>query len=170
MLRLDPLQGTAEWSAPAFLEAGRVHLEDWDADPQRILIPIEGTLAAINADDGTLAWRVKLPFAARWTVRAGRTVGIAIPAEAIPDEPFEPAWLRLRDSFLREPNPARLPWLVTALFDTWCERTVPVILFDLESGKRLKTIPILARGPNLVATFEGDTALIATADRLVRLK
>ena len=47
---------------------------------------------------------------------------------------------------------------------------MPVILFDLETGKRLKTLTIPTRGPCVLPVFKGDTALLATADRIVWLK
>ena len=79
-------------------------------------------------------------------------------------------WARIRNSFLRDPQPWRLPCLAAALYDCWTERTVPVILFDLETGKQLKTLAIPARGPCVQAVLEGDVSLIATGDRVCWLK
>jgi outer membrane protein assembly factor BamB len=165
--RLDASTGKCEWREPAFLEAGSIDLSAADVDPQRIIVAAAGYVHAFNLDDGTLAWRVKLP-AGIWSIRAARTVAIAVPAEAVPDE--APGWSRFQASFLREPQPWRLPWLAAALYDCWTERHVPVILLDLESGKRRATLTIPTRGPGVLPVFEGDTTLLATSDRIVRLK
>jgi outer membrane protein assembly factor BamB len=170
LLRLDPSTGKPEWSEPAFLETGSLDLSAADADPQRLLVPVGDTLFALDLEDGSVAWKVRLPGATRWKVRAGRTAAIATPAEAIPEEPFDAACSRIGRSFLRDPQPWRLPCLAAALYDCWTDRAAPVILLDLESGKRLKTLTIPARGPCVQTVFEGDTAVVATSDRIAWLK
>ncbi len=49
-------------------------------------------------------------------------------------------------------------------------REIPVLIFDPETGKRLAKIKIEARGPTISAVFHGDTAAIATGDRVVWIK
>lgn len=170
LFRLDPATAKPEWREPIFLDIGSLNLDAIDADTQRLLVPVGGSLHAFDVEDGSLLWKVKLPGADRWHIRAGRTVAIALPAEAIPEERLDAAWNRLRDSFVRDPQPWRLPWLAAALYDCWADRTAPMILVDLESGKRLKTLPIPARGPVIHTILEGDAALVATSDRIVWLK
>ena len=169
--RIEPTDGKPAWpDGPAFIDAGNIDLNAADADPQRVFIPAGNSLLAFSLDDGKLAWKAELPGCAHWVVRAGRKVAIAYPTEAVPDEPFASAWHRLRESFLRNPQPWRLPLLASALYDCWTERTVPVLLFDLETGKLLKSLTIPTRGPCLTAWLEGDVAAIATSDRICWLK
>ncbi|HEY3788784.1 MAG TPA: hypothetical protein VGL71_08020, partial [Urbifossiella sp.] len=116
------------------------------------------------------AWEAEFPATAKWVVRAGRKAVIAYPAEAIAGEPFAATWNRLGHSFLRNPQPWRLPWLLDALYDSWTDRTISVLFFDSETGKLLKSLRIPAHGPNLAAWLEGDKAVFATGDRVCWLK
>ena len=141
-----------------------------DADPQRVFIVAGNKLLAIELDEGKAAWEVDLPRAAQWIVRAGRKVVIAYPAEAIPDEPIDAAWNRVCDSFFKCPQPWRLPCLAAALYDCWTDRSVPVLLFDSETGKLVKRLSLPARGPCVLARFEGDHPVVATGDRVCWLK
>ena len=169
--RIEPTDGKSAWTAGAvFLDASRIDLTAADADPQRVFIVAGNKLLAIELDEGKTAWEVDLPRAAQWIVRAGRKIVIAYPAEAIPDQPFDAAWNRVCDSFLKCPQPWRLPWLATSLYDCWTDRTVPVLLFDSETGKLVKRLTVPAHGPSVMAWFEGDHAVIATGDRVCWLK
>lgn len=166
--RVDPTDGSSVWSGSVFLDTGSIDLDAADADPQRIIVPANRTLAAFGLDDGKLAWEAKLPAAGRWQVRAGRRAVITWPAEALAEE--TDSLPRLGRSFLREPQPWRLPWLAAAWHDSWNDRTVPVLLFDPESGKHLKTITIPAAGPAIRAHLDGELAVLATGDRVVWLR
>lgn len=169
--RIEPSLARSAWnSGSVFLDAGRIDLAAADADPLRLYIPAGQKLLAFGLDDGKSAWEADLPHAGKWIVHAGRKVVIAHPAKAIAEEPFERAVRRLRGSLLRDPQPRRLPWLTAALYDSWTDRTVPVLLFDPETGKRLSTIRIPAFGPTVAAWFDGDHALVATGDRICWVK
>jgi outer membrane protein assembly factor BamB len=169
--RMDSSLARSAWTGGSvFLDAGHIDLAAADADSQRIYVPAGAKLLAFDLDDGRSVWEAKLPPAAKWIVHAGRKVIIAHPAEAIPDEPFDETWHRLRGSFLRNPQPWRLPWLTFALYDSWIDRTLPVLVFDPETGKRLKTLRVPAFGPIVATWFDGDTTVVATGDRICWLK
>jgi len=172
--RIDPADGKALWpGGAAFLDASRVDLGAADADLSRVYLPIGGKLCAVGLDDGRTAWESDLPGSpapSGWVVRAGRNVIVAYPSEAVPTEPVEKVWGRAVDSYLRLPLGWRLPWLGLAVYDTWAARTVPVLLFDPESGQLRREVRVPAFGPGVVALFEGDLAAIATGDRVVWLR
>jgi hypothetical protein len=168
--RVDPRDGKSAWAdGPAFFDASRLDLGTADADAQRVYVPITGKLFAHGLDDGKPVWEADLP-AGTWVVRAGRQAVIAYPAEALAEEPIAAIWARVYRSFLRDPLPWRLPWLAAIVYDSWTIRTVPVLLFDPETGKRLKKLNVPARGPNVTAWFEGELAVVATGDRVVWIR
>ena len=172
--RLDPADGKSFWAAgPAFLDTSRIDLTTCDADLARVYLPIGGKLSALGLDDGRTTWEVDfpgMPAPGGWVVRAGPNVVVAYPLEAVPQEPVERVWSRAVESFLRLPLSWRLPWLGVAVYDTWAARTVPVLLFDPESGRLQKVIRIPARGPRVICHLEGELAVVATGDRVVWLR
>ena len=171
--RINSIDGKRMWTdGPAFVDADRVPLAHADADDDRVYVPAANKLLALALANGKPAWEADLPDArgAGWVVRAGRSVVIAYPAAAIPEEAPAAVWERVRDSFLREPLAWRLPGLAATLYDAWVTRAVPVLLFDPETGKRLNRIDVPARGPAVSAWFDADRAVIATGDRVVWLK
>ena len=170
--RIEPADGTSAWTGgPAFLDATRLDLAACAADPQRVYVPAGDRLVALALDDGKVAWAADLPKSpAGWVVRAGRKAVIAYPAEAIPDEPHGAAWDRLAGSFRRTPLAWRLPGLAAGAYDSWAARTVPVLLFDPETGERLQRLDLPARGPGVAARFEGEVAIVVTGERVAWLK
>jgi hypothetical protein len=70
----------------------------------------------------------------------------------------------------REPAAGRLPALAAGLYDAWVTRTVPVLLFDPETGRQLAAVEVPAAGPAVTAWFDRDTAVVATGDRVVWLR
>jgi hypothetical protein len=172
--RLDAADGKSVWrSGAAFLDADRVNLANADADADRVYVPLGNTLAALSLKDGKSAWEVELPDArgaGGWVVRAGQKCVIAYPESAIPREPVADVLARLARSFRAEPAPWRLPGLAAGLYDAWVARTVPVLLFDPESGKQMGQFEIAATGPAVTAWFEREVAVVATGDRVVWLR
>ena len=166
--------GKSVWGdGPIFVDASRVDLGAADADEDRLYILTDGKLFARNLDDGRAVWDITLPDskgAGGWIVRAGRNAIVVYPAQAIPDQPFGEVWDRVVASFLRLPLGWRLPWLGATVYDAWNDRSVPVLLYDPESGRLLKEIRIPARGPGLTAAFVGEQAVIATGDRVVWIR
>ncbi|HEX4606939.1 MAG TPA: PQQ-binding-like beta-propeller repeat protein, partial [Urbifossiella sp.] len=163
--RLDPADGSSVWDEPVFLDAGRVDLAAADADDERLYVPVGGKVVALNRADGSDAWAAALPKrngAAGWRVRAGKRVVIVYPDEAIPAEPVAGVWGRVERSFARAPLIGRLPLLADTLAEAWTDRTVPVLLFDPETGDLLKRFVLPARGPGVAARFDGDTAVVVT--------
>ena len=49
-------------------------------------------------------------------------------------------------------------------------RSIPVLLLDPETGKRLVRFDIPAAGPAVAVCFERDVAVVATGDRVVWLR
>lgn len=172
--RIEPAGGKSLWqSRPAFLDTARVDLRSADADPDRLYVPAAGKLLALSLADGRVAWEAELPdrkHAREWVVRAGRKVVIVYPVEAIPHEPVDEGWDRAVTSFLRGPLVWRLPWLGVSVYDSWTDRTVPVLLFDPESGELLKKVSVPASGPFVTACFEDDLAVLVTGNRVTWLR
>jgi hypothetical protein len=172
--RLDADDGLNMWaSGPAFLDAGRVNLAHADADAAHAYVPAGKSLAAVALKTGKLAWEAELPDthgAGGWVVRAGRECVIAYPEFAIPREPVADVRGRAARSFRDHPELSRLPGLAAGLYDAWVARTVPVLLFDPETGKRLARFDIPAAGPHVTAWFERDLAVVATGDRVCWLR
>jgi outer membrane protein assembly factor BamB len=169
--RVGWADGKRVWTAPAFADADRVHLAHADADAERVYVPAANRLLALALSDGKPAWEADLPqTGGGWVVRAGKSVVVAYPAEAIPHEPPLSVWERAVRSFRREPLVWRLPGLAATVYDAWVTRAVPVLLFDPETGKRLNRIDVPARGPAVAAYLDADRAAIATGDRVVWLK
>ncbi|MBA4190477.1 MAG: hypothetical protein C0467_21025 [Planctomycetaceae bacterium] len=169
--RLNLPDGLAVWKAgPAFLDAARINLANSDADADRVYVSSSTTLSAFTLKDGKVAWEAELPdlcSAAGWVVKAGQRCVIAYPSEAIPREQVANVLERVTRSFRNDPQALRLPGLVAGLYDAWVTRSVPVLLFDLETGKRLNTIEVPALGPTVTACFASDVAVVATGDRVV---
>jgi hypothetical protein len=173
LVRLDPDEGTPAWRDAAFLDADRVDLANADADAERVYVPAGNTLSAFNLKDGKSAWEAELPDvrgAGGWVVRAGRKCVIAYPEAAVPREPVADVLARLTRSLRAEPAPRRLPGLAAGLYDAWVARTMPVLLFDPETGKPLGQLDIPAAGPAVTAWFDRDAAVVATGDRVVWLR
>lgn len=169
--RLELSNGRSAWKGgSAFLDADRVNLANADADADRIYVPAGNTLAAFSLKDGKPAWEAELPDAhgaGGWVVKAGQQCVIAYPEAAIPRESVANVLLRVGRSFRNDPQATRLPALLAGLYDAWVARSVPVLLFDPETGKRLHAFDVPASGPTVTAWFERDLAVVATGDRVV---
>jgi outer membrane protein assembly factor BamB len=172
--RLDAADGKPEWpSGPAFLDADRVNLAHADADADRVYLPAGNVLAAVALKDGKPAWEAELPEtrgAGGWVVRAGRKCVIAYPEFAIPREPVADVLSRVARSFRANPEMSRLPGLAVGLYDAWVTRSVPVLLFDPETGKELARFDIPAAGPHVTVWFDRDLAVVATGNRICWLR
>ena len=169
--RVGPTDGKSSWSGgPAFLDAARADLHGADADSLRLYVPAAGKLFALTLEDGKPAWEVDLPARADWSVRAGPNAVVVYPNLTLTEEPFEITWKRVCASFARSPLPWRLPGLTATLYDSWTDRTVPVLLFHPETGKLLKKLSLPARGSYVSACFDGELAVVATGDRVVWLR
>ena len=168
------MDGKAVWrSGAAFLDADRIELANADADAERVYVPFGNTLAAFTLKDGKSAWEIELQEAHEsggWVVRAGQKCVIVYPEAAIPREPVTNVFDRVVRSFWNEPALWRLPGLASGLYDAWITRTVPVLLLDPETGKRLAKFELPATGPAVTAWFEREVAVVATGSRVVWLR
>ena len=95
---------------------------------------------------------------------------IAYTESALPREPVHDVLSRMFHSLTADPALWRLPGLALGAYDAWVARTLPVLLFDRETGERLVRFDIPAAGPATTAFFERDRAVVATGDRVVWLK
>lgn len=172
--RLGMGEGRSEWeSGPAFLDADRVNLLNADADAERVYVPAGNSLAALALKDGKPAWEAELPDtrgSGGWVIRAGRKCVIAYPEAAVPREPVATVFDRVLRSFRGDPQAWRLPALAGRLYDAWVTRSVPVLLFDPETGKQLARFDVPAAGPAVTAWLARDLAVVATGDRVVWLR
>ena len=168
---VNAADGKPVWSRSAFADAFAIDLSAADADADCAYVPIANTLLALALATGKRAWAADLPAApGGWVVRAGTACVIAYPARAIPREPTADVLARVAKSFRREPFAWRLPGLALTLYDAWVDRTLPVLLFDPETGARVGRYDLPARGPAVRAWFDATTAVFATGDRVVWLK
>jgi hypothetical protein len=172
--RLVAADGLSMWASGAvFLDADRVNLAHADADATHVYVPAGKSLAAVALKSGKLAWEAELPDtrgAGGWVVRAGRECVIVYPEFAVPREPVADVLERAARSFRDNSELSRLPGLAAGLYDAWVARTVPVLLFDPETGKQLARFDIPAAGPHVTAWFERDLAVVATGDRVCWLR
>ena len=95
---------------------------------------------------------------------------VAYPEFAVPREPVAEMVGRAARSVRANPELWRLPALAAGLYDAWVARSVPVLLFDPETGKELARFDIPAAGPHVTAWFERDLAVVATGDRVCWLR
>lgn len=171
--RLDMSDGTSVWKSPAFVDANRMNLAKVDADRLHIYVPQGDQLIALTQKTGRSEWTAPLPpirGAGSWVVRAGARCVIVYPDAAIPQEPVAEVLRRLIQTLRSGPALWRLPGLLAGLYDAWVTRTVPVLVFDPETGKQLTQFEIPAAGPAVTAWFDQDLAVVATGDRVVWLR
>jgi outer membrane protein assembly factor BamB len=169
--RIDPADGGSLWAGDgAFVDAGRLDLRQADADGHHLYVPAGNRVLAVHLGNGKPAWSADLPepnTAAGWAVRAAGRVVIVYPAEAVPAEPAAGVLERAGWSWLRFPAGWRLPGLAAAVYDSWTDRAAPVLLFDPETGERLKELVVPGRGPGVAARLTADALVLATGDRVV---
>ncbi len=172
--RLDMSDGTSTWPGGAvFLDTDRISLAHADADDSHIYVAVGNRLVAYDLRDGHKAWEQELQHshgAAHWVIRAGRKNVMAYPEAAIPREPLEAFWNRALRGIQRDPSLERLLSLSVGAYDAWVRRSVPLSLFDPQSGQPAGQFEIPARGPTLSVWFERDTTVVATGDRVVWLR
>jgi outer membrane protein assembly factor BamB len=172
--RLDMSDGTSMWkTGPAFVDSDRIDLSKVDADRLHIYVPQGNKLVAYTHQTGRSEWTSPLPpihGAGQWVVRTGARCVIVYPEAAIPREPVAEVLSRLVRTLRTGPALLRLPGLLAGLYDAWVTRTVPVLLFDPETGKQLTQFEIPAAGPAVTAWFDRDLAVVATGSRVVWLR
>jgi outer membrane protein assembly factor BamB len=166
--------GKSQWrNGVVFLDADQIRLADADCDRDHLYIPVGDSLAAIDLATGASKWEASLPDAKGskgWAVRAGHKCVVAYPVQALPRERIDSVAGRMAQSLRRDPEPRRLPFAGAGMYDVWTTRSLPVITFDLESGKELGKVVIPARGPAVTVCFQRDHAVIATGEQVCWLK
>jgi hypothetical protein len=169
-----PLGAPAWGSRPAFLPAGRFDIRNVDADGANLYVPYDDRLAALRIDDGVEVWNVTLPASygsAHWIARAAAGGVIVYPSHAIPDEPVESVVRRVGRSFLAWPTARRVAGLSQTLYEGWAARTVPVLVFDQDTGKELRRFELPALGPLALVSFTPGLGMtVMTGTRVYTLE
>jgi hypothetical protein len=161
------------WSNPRLIPTGSLDLSAADADPDRFYLPTTDALFALNRRTGREEWRADLPPLPEgngWRVRAGRRAVIATPNAAVPNDDLGTTAERSLRRVSEFPSPLRLLGGAAALFDACVTHTLPVLLFDPDSGRLGQRIDLPATGPMVVVCLHAETATVATTGRLVWLK
>jgi hypothetical protein len=166
--------GKSLWEGgSAFFDTAQVRLADADADADRVYLPIGNSLTAIDIKSGKVTWEAELPElhgVPGWVVRVGQKCVIAYPHAAIPrEDPVEVGKRTLR-TLKNNPELWRLPALAFGLYDAWVARSLPILMFDPETGRKLGKIEMPARGPEVTICFERERAIVATGCHVCWLK
>ncbi len=148
----------------------RVDLSNSDADGERIYLPADGKVIALNRDTLKENWRSTLPELSdgvRWKVRVGKTTLIVYPTEAVREDVWgtNTALRRLPDP----PTPLRLLGTTLGLFDAATRFVFPVLILDPTTGKQLQRLDMPTLGPTVVVLPRTDGLLVAGVGRAVWL-
>ncbi|MBY0512938.1 MAG: hypothetical protein K2P78_03390 [Gemmataceae bacterium] len=172
-VELDRLASAPWHDGPAYIDAARIDLAHACADADRVYLPVGNRVCAVAWRDGHMAWDVELPSAppgSSWAVHPGRGALIVHPCQPIPRITRQSVMQHTLHEFAMRPAGGRLPGLAAAAYDAWVDRTIPVLVLDPKTGAVLDRLDLPARGPVLVARFDGDAAVIACGDRVTWLK
>lgn len=170
---LTAADGGSTWSRPAVLPAADVDLTGVAADREHLFVPTADRLHAVTRDTGREAWATPLPAladGARWAVRAGKRAVIAHPVTAVPEEPWATTAGRVARRVAEFPSPVRVLGGGLTLLETGAIRTLPVLLFDPDTGRLEQRLDVPAVGPTVRVVLTADTAAVLTAGRVVWLK
>jgi outer membrane protein assembly factor BamB len=172
--RIALSNGKSLWAeGAAFLDTPFLRLDDADADSDRVYLPVGNALVAIDLKSGKVAWEAELPDlqgVPGWVVRAGQRCVIVHPRVAVPREDPVEVGKRMIRTLRTNLEIWRLPALAFGLYDAWVARSLPIMMFDLETGRSLGKIEVPAKGPAMTICFDGNRAIVATGDRLCWLK
>lgn len=161
--RLSSLDGSSRWREPAMLASSTFECESLAADRQFLFAPSVDRLIAFKLDTGRAAWSSNLPLSARWRAVPVRNRLFLYPAEAVSVEPVAPF-----RSFLRYPHPRRISGLFGTVADDYFARTVPILLFDPQSGELQQRLEVRAAGPVSVRV-SADGAVLAVGGSIYRI-
>lgn len=163
---LDPATGKAHWANPPILPADALDLAALDADRDRLYVPVGTRLLAFDKTNGREAWSRELPGDG-WRVRVGRAGVIAYSPNARPQEPLATVSQRLAWRLIE--NPRRAVGLLATLVEAVWNRTVPVVLFEAETGEVRKRWDVPTAGPVVGVHFSGELSLVASVGTATRL-
>jgi len=155
--------------APRLLPSG-VDLPLADTDDNRIYLPADGKVIALNRETLRETWRSTLPDVpdgVRWKVLAGRTTLIVYPTEPLPAEPWDPE--RVVRSAVHHPTALRLIGTTTAWAEAVTRSTFPVLILDNATGKIQQRLDVAVGGPAVAVIPRSDSVLVAGTGRAVWL-
>ena len=161
--RLDAVNGRL--LPPALLPSG-VELANSDVSEERIYLPADGKVYALNRETLKETWRStlpELPDGVRWQVRVGKTTLIVHPAEAVREESWGTG-PSVR-SVANHPTALRLLGTAGGLFDAATRFVFPVIILDPNTGKQLQRLDVSTFGPVVVALPRSDGLLVASTGK-----
>jgi outer membrane protein assembly factor BamB len=165
VLQLSPDGGKTKWRRPVFLGPMDIDLAGADADGATILIPSTDRIVAIRLIDGRTVWTKSLPHAlAGWRITAAVGGAIVTPNEALPREPSDAAYAFR--SFVRYPDPRRAFGILSTMGEPLFDRTVPVFVFDPNTGREIRHFDLPAVGPSVESRFHATGGVVATAGRI----
>ena len=144
-----------------------------------LFVPGDGRVTAVRLTDGRPSWVADLstelaasgqPAPFGWRVLAGRKTVLAVPTEAIAEQPVASVARATIRSFALLLNLGRLPALAAGGYDAWAARAAPVFALDPETGRVLRRLDFVANGPTVAAHLGPEVAVIVTAGRAYWLK
>lgn len=156
-------------NSPRLLPTG-VDLQLADADDERIYLPADGKVFALNRETLKEAWRSTLPDVPdgmRWKVLAGRTTLIVFPTEPLPAEPWNSE--QAVRSAACHPTALRLIGTTTAWAESVTRFTFPVLILDNATGKIQQRLDVAVGGPAVAVIPRSDSVLVAGTGRAVWL-
>jgi hypothetical protein len=166
--------GKSVWEeGTAFLDTPQLRLADADAGVDRVYLPIGNSLVAIDIKSGKVTWEAELPElqgVPGWIARVGQKCVIVYPHAAIPHEDPVEVGKRILRTLQKNPEIWRLPALAFGLYDAWIARSLPILMFDLETGRKLGKIEMPALGPAVTICFDREKVIVATGGRVCWLK
>jgi outer membrane protein assembly factor BamB len=172
--RIGWRDGKSLWEGgTAFLDTPQLILADADASADRVYLPFGNSLTALDIKSGKATWEAELPElhgVPGWVVRVGQKCVIVYPHAAIPREDPVEVGKRILRTLKNNPELWRLPALACGLYDAWVARSLPILMFDPETGRKLGKIEMPARGPAVTICFERDRAIVATGCHVCWLK
>lgn len=173
---LDPNTGRSKWrTGPVFLPVGKLDLAGAAADESNLYIPAEGQLFTFRIDSGRLVSTTDLASAiagdmeVAWQIHVGRRTVLAIPRFPFPFEQPMLVARRVIERWCRVSMMARLPAILTSIYDAWVRRTLPVLVLDPEMGQIRHRLD-LDCGPVVGIHLGPEASGIATSGKVYWLK
>ncbi len=171
---VKPLGGPVWGNRSAFFPADNFDVRSVDCDAIQLYCPHDDRLTAIEIHTGREVWSVTLPAthgSANWIAKAAAGAVIVYPSHAIPEEPFETVAGRVFHSFTTMPIARRVAGLSSTLYEGWAARTVPVLVFDPDTGREIRRFDLPAFGPLAMVSFSpGAGMTVMTGTKIYTLE
>ena len=170
LFRLDVQQGDSSWSETSVvLPVAEVDLSNMVYDKVKLYMPTLDRLLAINRTNGQLVWSQPWPDsidATSWKLIVGQRSLLAYPSTPILVDRLTALLQRLLFS-MRFRNPTTwLPTLPWNLYDAWMRRTLPMLQYDLETGKLRQRIDLADVGFSVDVRLGTKRLAVATNGKI----